>query len=223
MTTREKANSFFATRPHRCQSGCLRASAFLRKKFWLADAGCYNPDSNLDSGEPSWHVYGKAIDLGCWWFDPSDKADGDKCWQYVLDHKEAFGLQQMIWGSKIVDVRDGYRVRRYNGGDHFNHIHIAFSYGASLNWRIPEVDDPDPVPVPVPVFQRRIMEAFYNDPRTKPLTTFYITANSRAAVGPTQLDLYEFAAGMAGYIIPHLGTLTKTQAEAFDKVPLVRA
>lgn len=134
MTVRETAATGFSFFPHSCQPGCRRALTWMIAEFSLASAGCFNPDSELSGGGWSWHKYGKAIDLGCWWYDAEDKADGDRAWDYVMAHKEDYGLQQMIWGSDIVDIKDGYKVRRYRGKDHYDHIHIAFSYAASQNW-----------------------------------------------------------------------------------------
>lgn len=147
MTVRETAATGFASFPHACQSGCKRALAYLMQTYHLANSGCLSETSTLSGGGWSWHKYGKAIDLGCDWHDrvgAGDKDDGDSCFNYVLSHREDFGLQQMIWGDKIVDVRDGYKVRMYAHSDHYNHIHIAFSYAASLNWRAPQEDDLTP-------------------------------------------------------------------------------
>lgn len=144
MTVRETAATGFSSFPHSCQPGCRRALTWMIAEFSLANSGCLSETSQLSGGGWSWHKYGKAIDLGCWWYDDGDKADGDRAWNYVLTHAGDYGLQQMIWGDRIVDIRDGYKVRRYPGRDHYNHIHIAFSYAASQNWQIPTEDDLTP-------------------------------------------------------------------------------
>lgn len=141
MTRRETAATGFSHFPHECQPGSRRAQSFLMKKFRLANSGCLNEYSSLSNGGWSWHKYGKAIDLGAWWHDAEDKADGDACFSYVLAHANDFGLQQMIWGNKIVDIRDGYKVRRYTRSDHYNHLHIALSYDASQRFQPPVDDD----------------------------------------------------------------------------------
>lgn len=138
MTVRETAATGFSFFPHECQPGARHAQAFLMKKFRLANSGCLNEFSSLSGGGWSWHKYGKAIDLGAWWHDWEDKVDGDACFAYVLAHASAFGLQQMIWGDKIVDIKDGYRIRRYTRSDHYNHIHIAMSYNASQRFQPPD-------------------------------------------------------------------------------------
>lgn len=146
MVVRETAATGFARFPHECQPGSHRAQTWLIKEFNLSFSGCLNETSQLTSGAWSWHKYGKAMDLGCWWYDSNDKADGDACFAYVLSHAGDFGLQQMIWGNKIVDVRDGYKVRFYSGLDHYNHIHIAMGYAASQNWQPPSATIPAPQP-----------------------------------------------------------------------------
>lgn len=133
----EEAWTGFSSFPHLCQQGTREFLHWGIEAFNLANSGCFNPDSELSSGEPSWHAYGKAADFGCWWWDPTDHGDGDRLWNWCLEHKEEIGLQQMIWGNRIVDVRDGHRVRYYSGSDHYNHIHVAMSFRASQDWRPP--------------------------------------------------------------------------------------
>lgn len=145
MSTRETASTGFARRPSGCQPGSLRLSAHLRALYGLGDSGCYNPNSNLSSGAPSWHVYGKAIDLGCNWYDGAARARGDACFAWVLAHREELNLQQMIWGDRIYDVSYG-GVRPYRHADHKNHLHIAIGYAASQNWQAGAAAQPQPQP-----------------------------------------------------------------------------
>lgn len=118
-----------------CQAGSSSLLRYLMTKFGLANSGCRNPTSLLSSGAPSWHVYGKAIDLGCWWFHPDDKPDGDACWHWLIQHREELWLQQAIWGNRIFDV--SYGERNYYRSDHYNHIHVALGAGPARNWRPP--------------------------------------------------------------------------------------
>lgn len=144
MTVRETAATGFRRFPHSCQPGTRRALDWSVREFNLAVSGCLSETSQLSSGAWSWHKYGKAYDVGCWWYDANDKANGDRLFAYVLSHAGDFGLQQMIWGNKIVDIRDGYKVRFYSGMDHYNHLHIAMSYFASQNWQPPNTTIPSP-------------------------------------------------------------------------------
>lgn len=137
MTVREQAATGFDHFPHVCQPGTTRFLHWGIETFHLANSGCLSETSQLDSGAWSWHKYGKAADFGCWWFDPTDHGDGDRLWNWVIANREALGLQQMIWGNRIVDVRDGYVQRYYDGNDHYNHIHVAIGYNASQNWQPP--------------------------------------------------------------------------------------
>lgn len=137
MVVRETAATGFSSFPHSCQAGTHRAQEWVIDEFHLAFSGCLNETSQLTSGAWSWHKYGKAMDLGCWYYDANDRADGDRAFAYILQHAEAFGLQQMIWGPTIVDIRDGYKIRHYSGSDHYNHIHVAMSYEASQHWQPP--------------------------------------------------------------------------------------
>lgn len=147
MSTREQASTGFSRRPTGCQPGCVRLSGYLRGMFGLADSGCFNPNSVLSSGNPSWHQYGKAIDLGCNWYDGNQRARGDRCFDWVLAHREELNLQQMIWGNRIYDVSYG-GVRTYSHDDHKNHIHIAIGYAASQNWNVGSGPAPQPQPAP---------------------------------------------------------------------------
>lgn len=134
MPTREQASTGFSRRPTTCQPGCVRLSEHLRRLYNLSNAGCYNPNSHLSSGAPSWHVYGKAIDLGCNWNDPAQRQRGDQCFEWVLARREELNLQQMIWGNRIYDVSYG-GVRTYRHDDHKTHLHIAIGYQASQSWQ----------------------------------------------------------------------------------------
>jgi len=119
----------------------LRLLNHLTAKFGVGNSGCYNANSTLSSGSPSWHAYGKAIDLGT-----SDRAKGDRVFQWVLDRREELNLQQMIWRDRIYDVGYG-GVRHYSRGDHDTHLHIAIGYQASQSWT---PSGPAPAPQPQP-------------------------------------------------------------------------
>lgn len=146
MGTIEQANTGFSHKPSSCQPGCIRLQQFLIATFGATNSGCYSVNSVLTSGRPSWHQYGKAIDMGANWNDPAGRARGDRVFDWVLLHANELNLQQMIWGNRIWDVSYG-GVRAYHRDDHFNHVHIAIGYAASQNW---QSGAPGPAPPPSP-------------------------------------------------------------------------
>lgn len=146
MPTKETAATGFDSFPHSCQPGSLRLLNWAVPTFGLASAGCLGEDSQLTSGAWSWHKYGKAVDLGCWWYDPTDHGDGDRFWNWVIHNAELLGLQQMIWGNRIANNENGVIViRYYTRFDHYNHIHVAIGIDASQNWQPPGTPYPPEV------------------------------------------------------------------------------
>lgn len=144
MTNRETAAYGFASFPHKCQPGTARALAWTMEFFDVASDGCLNEDSHLSGGGWSWHKYGKAYDVAIDWYNKDAAKKGELIFSFVLANAELWGLQQMIAGHKIVDIRDGYKVREYKPDDHMNHVHIAMSYAASLRWQAPVTIAPRP-------------------------------------------------------------------------------
>lgn len=118
-----------------CQPGALRLSAFLRGRFDLGDSGCYNPNSRTQSGGPSFHVAGQAIDLTANWHDTTEAARGVAAMQWAIDHADELNLQEAIFGHRIITSRRwGEGVRFYAPTDHENHLHIALGAGPARNW-----------------------------------------------------------------------------------------
>lgn len=126
-----------------CQPGSVRLQAYLMDRYQLGNSGCYNPNSRLDSGAPSFHTTGQGIDLTCNFYDPAQTDRGMQCFQWVLDHKEELDLQQIIADHQIWSSFD-QRVKLYSADDHMYHIHISLGSSASVNWVTPIV----PLPLP---------------------------------------------------------------------------
>lgn len=129
----------------RCQTGATNLQNYMMGKNGLSNLGCYNPNSSMSGGGPSWHVHGEAIDLGCNWYDTGARARGDACFAELTGPlKEELNLQQVIWGDRIYDVSYN-AVHGYGGDDHKNHLHVALGHHAAATWTRPSTQ---PVPPP---------------------------------------------------------------------------
>lgn len=169
MSTRETANPIPSGH---CQPGARNLQVFAMRTFGLADLGCYNPNSHLSGGGPSWHVHGEAIDLGCNWNDPTARGRGNAWFAWLVAHREELNLQQAIWGNTIYDV--SYGLRAYTHHDHENHIHAALGHAAAANWHEgANVPITPPKPPPPPTKEDQVESAWYGNG----MHTFWIDKN----------------------------------------------
>lgn len=131
-----------------CRDGSTRLLTYLTDLFDLGVSGCYNPDSTTDSGAPSYHVSGCAIDLTADWYDLAVRARGDAAFDWAVAHAEELNLQEAIFGERIITSRRWSEgVRFYAPDDHKNHVHIALGRGPADNWTpTPYVEEPDLTP-----------------------------------------------------------------------------
>lgn len=117
----------------KCQDGAVRLHNQMIGSYGVSNLGCYNPNSNMSGGGPSWHVHGEAIDCGANWYDAAGRAAGDATFDWIVAHKEELNLQQCIWATRIYDVSYN-EVRGYGGTDHHNHVHAALGHHAAAHW-----------------------------------------------------------------------------------------
>lgn len=132
-----------------CQPGSVNLQSYLMDMYQLGNSGCYNPDSKLSNGGPSFHTTGQAIDLTCNFYNGDEAARGMECFQWVMDHKEQLDLQQIIGDHQIWSSFD-QRIKVYGDNDHMNHIHISLGSYPSVHWIPPEPPAPPVPPAPTP-------------------------------------------------------------------------
>lgn len=174
MSTREYPNPVPSGH---CQPGAARLQAWGINTFKLTNLGCYNPNSHLSGGGPSWHVHGEAIDLGCNWYDETARGRGNAWFAWLIQNREALNLQQAIWGNTIYDV--SYGVRAYNHEDHKNHIHAALGHAAAQNWYPPGTPAPLPPAVtPTYVNEDNMASVYYEVGNQKTVHSFWIDSNN---------------------------------------------
>lgn len=111
--------------------GCLPGLEFLRDSlffgfpYYRGNAGCYLRGGTTDSGNPSFHSRGRAIDI---WIATGHSEVGSAMFYWCYDHRNEIGLNEVIFNSRIwrADNPSG-GIRSYTANRHTDHIHIALN------------------------------------------------------------------------------------------------
>jgi hypothetical protein len=111
-----------------CQPGLIFLRQALLYVWGTAGAsycGCYRPGGTTDSGRLGPHAVGRADDI-C--ISPSHLATGTAIFYYVIDRREALGLQEAIFNSLIWRAdNQAAGIHAYTVNRHIDHVHIALN------------------------------------------------------------------------------------------------
>ena len=81
------------------------------------------PKDNVPGNSYSLHADGRAMDVGMPTIDGQyRKVCGDAIWRFCFDHREALGIQSMVFWEHDLDS-DG-NTTPFGGSNHHDHIHI---------------------------------------------------------------------------------------------------
>src|SRR5688572_10670774 len=87
-----------------CTPGMQRMYEYLSRRFGTGSLGCYNPASRAGGG-PSLHAEGRAQDFALNANDPAQRARGDAMFQFVMNHADELGAQEMLWRGYVWTYR----------------------------------------------------------------------------------------------------------------------
>ncbi len=119
--------------------GCLRGCELLRDMILAAweyngFAGCYLHGGTTDSGNPSFHSRGRAIDI---WIATGHINVGDAIFNWCYDHRNEIGLNEVICNRRIWRADNlSAGIHAYTINAHTDHIHIALNEDGA-NARLP--------------------------------------------------------------------------------------
>lgn len=102
--------------------------------FKARNYGIYNPRSIRGGGGLSLHAEGRAVDLGY-----SNKALGDEALEALLRHREALGIQLIIWWRRIYSAKNPVGAAYTGVSPHTDHIHVELSRPAAATLTVPYI------------------------------------------------------------------------------------
>lgn len=117
--------------PHGCTPGAvfLREMIFARWPKYRGDAGCYLHNGKTDSGNPSFHSRGRAIDV---WIATGHLDVGTAIFEWCVAHRVEIGLCEVIFNRRIWRGDNlGAGVHAYTVNPHTDHVHIAINRDAA--------------------------------------------------------------------------------------------
>ena len=133
--------------PGGCMPGCvfLKASMFVRWPDYRGDAGCYLHGGTTDSGHPSFHSRGRAIDI---WISAGHLDVGTAMFDWCVANRVALGLNEVIFDGRIWRADNpGAGVHAYTVNPHRDHIHIAVNL-AGARMELPWYTHQGHIPTP---------------------------------------------------------------------------
>ena len=115
--------------------GCTPGAVFLREMIFArwpkyrGDAGCYLHNGKTDSGNPSFHSVGRAIDI---WIATGHLDVGTSIFDWCIANRSAIGLNEVIFNRRIWRADNlSAGVHAYTVNPHTDHIHIAINRDAA--------------------------------------------------------------------------------------------
>lgn len=145
--------------------GMVRMADWLMARYQGGSLGIYNPASKAGGG-PSLHADGRAFDLALNVNDSGERARGDAAMHYLVDHADAFGLQELLWRGHIWSYQrraEGIRFGTQQA-EHMNHVHIGIDRPTADTWTATRAPA-DPIPAQSPPTQEDDMGALINSPK----------------------------------------------------------
>ena len=131
--------------------GCvfLKTALFVKWPQHRGDAGCYLHNGKTDSGRPSFHSRGRAIDI---WIATGHLDVGTQMFDWCHANRNEIGLNEVIFNSRIWRADNlSAGIHAYTANRHQDHIHIALNLDgarAQLPFYTPH---PNPPPAPLVV------------------------------------------------------------------------